>query len=112
SRERQTDRKYQPVFVDAEPPPSAISDADLRMDAGERRLRLTETDDDDADRNQHEPDRDHQDGVIVPMNWDGHSQKFKMHFRRNVCWNSGHSPLRRFLRTLNFAPRCARQLQY
>src|SRR4029078_7317920 len=36
SRERQTDRKYQPVFVDAEPPPCPLSDADLQMCDGER----------------------------------------------------------------------------
>src|SRR6478672_11406184 len=28
---------------------------------------------DDADRSQHEPDRDQQDRVIIPMNRDGHS---------------------------------------
>jgi len=43
SSERQTDRNDQPVFVDAEPPPNGIFDADFRVDAGERRFRFTET---------------------------------------------------------------------
>jgi hypothetical protein len=30
------------------------------------------------------------------MNWDGHFQKIKMHFRRNVCLNPDHCHPRRF----------------
>jgi hypothetical protein len=30
------------------------------------------------------------------MNWDRHSQKIKMHFRRNVRLNPDHCRLRRF----------------
>jgi hypothetical protein len=96
ARERQTDRKYQPVFVNAEPPPLDVFNGDFPVEAGECRSRFTETDGDDADRNQHEPDRDHQDGVIIPMNRDGHSEKIKMHFRRNARLNPDHCLLRRF----------------
>jgi hypothetical protein len=93
SRQRQGDRKYQPVFVNAEPPPLGVPDRDLAVEAGQRGLRFTETDGDDADRNQYEPDRDHQDGVIIPMNRDGHPQKVKMRFRWNVCCSSEHCHL-------------------
>jgi len=96
TRKCQANGGHQTVFVNTEPPPSYVSDADLFSNTIERWLRFAESNCDDAKGHQHKPDSDHQGGMNTPMNWDSHSQKIKMHVRRNMCLNPGHCHHRRF----------------
>src|SRR6185503_21368382 len=82
--ERQPDGKHQTVFMNAEPPPDQVPERYFFTDAIERRFWFAESDRNDADRNQHEPDRDHQNGVVIPVNRDRSPEKVEVDFGRNV----------------------------
>src|SRR4029078_251082 len=103
--ERQADGKHQAVFVDAEPPPHQVSERHFFTDAIERRFRFAEPDRDDADWDQHEPDTDHQNGVVIPVNRDRSPEKVEIHFGRNVLLhreNFLHFWCSRFARSFAF----------
>jgi hypothetical protein len=75
THKRKADRKVKPELVNTEPPPSDIPEFDLFPDAIGRRIRFAESDRDNAKRNQHEPNYNHEDGVVLPMNWDRRPRK-------------------------------------